>query len=447
MPASLSDINNLRTILGRLNAERPAGLGGSTGETPYQEREGDFLRRLDLEVTSRQGKARVLVTGQIGVGKSSELRHFYQLKRRKEASAFWVHCDLESEEHPERCGATGVLLAVFRDCWGATKNLRDESYRSPRRPSHAFQEFNKIRDEILIRLIEWLKGEYGDDKKGVDFQFGGMLFPVFLEEKNRALAMILGKAAKHEAVSKPSDRFGLAPDSLVNLLNRLLNWLAERKDGRSPVLIIDHVDKIRDGAAAHEVLLEIVPEWNRIDASIVMTAPYEYTLGELRNSVEANWGRPLMVYPVEMPELDSAQVPSIYWDITKAAGLRSLIDDESLTILSHYSGGVLRTFVQFLIQSCKEAHLAGHRSIEPSDARVVVSDYERSYQDFGSRHLDLLDEIDRKGTGLGEATVLLRSPIALLVTEPRGEEQQIRVHPSARAALERHRLKKERALA
>jgi len=77
MPHSLTNLQELRTVLGQLNAERPAVLTKQPGRTRYADRGGDFFKRLDLEITSRQGKARVLITGQIGVGKSSELVNYF----------------------------------------------------------------------------------------------------------------------------------------------------------------------------------------------------------------------------------------------------------------------------------------------------------------------------------------------------------------------------------
>ena len=80
MSGSLREIQVLRSVLGRLNAERRAERRllreGDSARTAYQDRGGDFRRRLLLGVESRKGKARILVTGQIGVGKSSELWDF-----------------------------------------------------------------------------------------------------------------------------------------------------------------------------------------------------------------------------------------------------------------------------------------------------------------------------------------------------------------------------------
>jgi hypothetical protein len=270
---------------------------------------------------------------------------------------------------------------------------------------------------------------------------------VFLNEPNQALALVLGKAAQHEAVSKPSDRFGLVPDSLINLLNRLLDWFTSRIRGSAPLLIIDHVDKIRDAAAAEDVLVKAVPQWNRIRASIVMTAPYEHTLGALRHSVESKWGRPIMLYPVPIPELSSGSIAAIYLKIMKNAGLDALMREESLRVLAHYSGGILRSYVQFLIDACKEAHLAGHEGIEPSDARKVVQDAEMAYKDYTIKELALLDEISAKETGLSEAATLLRSPIGLVVAEPKRGEPELLVHPLARSALAKYQLKKRKAWA
>lgn len=439
--ASLTNLQDLRTILGRLNAEKPAGLGRREGETEHQERDGDFLKRLNLEIISRQGKARVLITGQIGVGKSSELRCFFRQRTiEKQKASFWVYCDLEREEHPERCGATGVFLAIFRDCWRASHKINEKF------PIDSFlqREYQQLRDEILRRLTDWLKGELFQSSEKVLFKFGGMDFPVFLNDKSHALALILSKAAQHEAVSLPSERFGLVPDSLVNLLNNLLSWFKRVHNGRSPVLIVDHVDKIRDSSSAREVLSEAVPHWQRIEASIVITAPYEYTLGEMRHSVESYWGKPLMIYPLDIPDFGDDGIPSFYKDICKSSGLSALITDESLRWLAHYSGGIPRTFVLFLIESCKEAYMAGHKRVEISDAQMVIYNAERAYQDYGPIETSLLDQITNNQIGLNQAATLLRSPIGLLVCKPKEGEQPLRVHPLAEKMLERYRFKLEK---
>jgi hypothetical protein len=433
MPKPLSNLQQLRTALGRLNAERRAGLGRYEGETQYEPRAEEFHRRLALEVTSRRGKARTLVTGQIGVGKSSELWRFFQDQKRT-YEEFIIFCDLEQEEHPERCGATGVFLTIFRDCWRETERFKRKQH-----------ELAQLREEILTRLIDWLGGKRVEKDYKVLFQFGGMDFPVFLNKPDTALALVLGKAAQHEAVSEPSDRFGLAPDSLVNLLNKLLDWFTSQIRSNAPLLVIDHVDKIRDAAAAEDVLVRAVPHWNRIRASIVMTAPFEHTLGDLRYSVESKWGRPIMLYPVPIPELSSGSISPIYLEIVKNAGLDALIDEESLRLLARYSGGILRSYVQFLIDACKEAYLAEHDRIEPSDARKVIQDAEIAYQDYPTRELALLEEVSDKETGLGEAATLLRSPIGLIVAEPKHGEPELLVHPLARSALAKYQLKKRKA--
>ncbi len=435
MPKPLSDLQQLRTVLGRLNAERRAGPAKREGETRYERRAEEFHERLALEVTSRRGKARVLVTAQIGVGKSSELWEFFRTQQ-KASNEFVVHCDLEQEEHPERCGATGVFLTIFRDCWRETQRFSQGQRALPR-----------LRDEILTRLIEWLGGERVETDNKVMFQFGGMGFPVFLNEPNKALGLVLGKAAQHEAVSAPSDRFGLVPDTLINLLNKLLDWCTSQIRSGPPLLIVDHVDKIRDAAAAEDVLVRAVPQWNRIRASIVMTAPFEHTLGGLRHSVESKWGRPIMLYPVPIPELSSGPIPPIYLKIVKNAGLDALMHGDSLRLLAHHSGGVLRSYIQFLIDASKEAHLAKHDRIEPPDARRVIQAAEIAYQDYTTKELALLDEISAKETGLGEAATLLRSPIGLVVSEPQDGEPELLVHPLARAALAKYQLKKRKAWA
>ena len=277
MPSPLSDLQQLRTVLGRLDAERPASSEILDDRMPYVEREDGFQRRLELELLSRKGKARLLVSGQIGVGKSSELRR-YAFEHKQLADSFYIFSDLEKEMQPEHCGAAAALLAIFRDCWSAAS-----SYGGTHDP-----ERRSIRNATIETLVDWLKGEYKEEKRNVVFRFHGMEYPVSLTEpsKDSGLLLILGKAALHQAVSQPADRFGLIPDTLLNQLNRLLNWI-QQKSRRQPVILVDHVDKIRDPNAAKEVLVDAHPQWQRLAASLVITAPFEYTLGDLRNSVES----------------------------------------------------------------------------------------------------------------------------------------------------------------
>lgn len=432
---TLTDIQFLKEVLKRLDPEKPARVG-VPGRTEHQSRGGDLIRRLELEAS--RGNARVLVTGQIGVGKSSELWLFFRQRLSgRQRTGFCVYCDLEKEEHPERCGATGVFLTILRDCWGATKSLQDFLQKR--------EVYFKIRDGILDNLIDWLKGERTSEGNKVTFRFGGMDFPIWINERDKALALLLVKAAQHEAVSVRSERFGLIPDQLVNLMNRLLGWLRDIHLGNPPLLIIDHVDKIRDESSAREVLVEVIPQWQRINASIIMTAPYEYTLGDMRNSVESYWGNPIMIFPLEFPELEDQKIPPFYQKIVESCGLKEMIEFESLRMLAHYSGGIPRTFVQLLIQACKEAHLAGHDNIEPSNAQTVVFNAERAYQDYGPAELKLLDQISSDSVGLSAASTLLRSPIGLLVMPPQKGEHLFRTHPLAESILDRYRSRKKQA--
>lgn len=436
----ISSLAVLQTILSKIDAEKPAAQG-LLGRTEHQMRDDDFLKRLKLEAIQRTN-SRVLVTGQIGVGKSSELNHFfYKRFTEPQRTGFWVYCDLEKGEHPERCGATGVLLTILRDCWGATKSLQERLRASGPGLSRMY---DNVRSEILEALIDWLKANISPDGKRVVFRFGGMDFPVSLSDKDSALGLILSKVTQHEAVSTRSERLGLVPDRLVNTINHLFRWVSALHSNRKPLIILDHVDKIRDETAAREVLVELIPQWKRLDASVIMTAPYEYTLGEMRNSVESYWGKPLMIYPIGLPELDSQKVPDFYIGITKSCGLDEALSFEVLRVLAHFSGGIPRTFVQFLLQTVKEAHLAGHKNVLMSDAQAVIFAAQMAYQDYSPKQLDLLEQIGKNKIGLGSAAVLLRSPIGLLVFPQEGGRQKFRIHPLAENVLYNYqKVKKE----
>jgi hypothetical protein len=432
--SDLSNINFLRLVLEKLSAEKPSALN-QKGRTEHQRRESDLLKRLFLEAANDTGQTRVLVTGQIGVGKSSELEYFFRNRSIGGKTGFWIYSDLEKGEHPEHCGATGVLLTILRDSWGAIRGIK----RNYNYVSTALQKrLQDIRKDILEAMIDWLKAEKSPNGAEVTFRFGGMDFLVQLGELDSALGLILGKAAQHEAVSDRSERIGLAPDRLISIMNHLFVWFSELHSGIPPLIILDHVDKIRDNSAAKEVLVELIPVWKKLAASIIMTAPYEYTLGEMRHSVESYWGKPLMVYPLDFPEIDATSIQPFYPKVCENARLKDSIDIASLQLLAHYSGGIPRSFIQFLIQACKEAYLTGHKNILMSDAQAVIFSAQMAYQDYGPTQIDLLEQISKNKVGLSSASVLLRSPIGLLVLSPELGHQPLKIHPLAEPVLQNY---------
>ena len=155
-----------------------------------------------------------------------------------------------------------------------------------------------------------------------------------------------------------------------------------------------------------------------------------------------------MVSPVSIPDAlpsrPGDKLDPIFLQITKNAGLDALILPQSLSYLAYYSGGILRTFVQFLIDACKEAHLSGEDKIDLSAAESVVQSAQMAYKDFSFDDLALLDRITTNDAGLGEASKLLRSPIGLLVRETPEVELQLRVHPLAESAIAKYRLRTEK---
>ena len=154
--------NPLVAALQRLNAERPAGGRDALERVDRPER--DVIRQLRLNLDTASHPARLLLTGQIGVGKSSELWHLQRLYRESERF-LPIHCDLESQMSPERCGAIGVLLAMFRDALSDYPDLVGQ--RQPRR---------ELVDRIMNDLVDWL----GATKTGsaISFPIGGMDFAV-----------------------------------------------------------------------------------------------------------------------------------------------------------------------------------------------------------------------------------------------------------------------------
>lgn len=414
----------LRASLLRLNAQLPAGVMGS--KLPRVERSASkVVERLRLELDTAGGRARILLTGQIGVGKSSELWELWRQYKHSQ-SVLAIHCDLEKEMSPERCGALGVLLALFRDAWNSHLSFPGG------------QQPEGVTDRIFSALVDWLGATKRES--GYVFRFGGMDFPVALKQgKSAIVAVALGKAAQHQALVQRDPSEGVIPDRLMALFNEYLRYL-KNKTNRDVLLVADHVDKIRSESAARDALIDASSHWGRLDASLVMTAPYEFTLGEMRSSVEGFWRRPLVLYPEPIPELQPPEpLPSFYVQVRQVVGLASLVSDEDLRYLAHYSGGIPRMFILLLSAAVKHAIFAGAARVEAHHTQMAIGDAQADYQDYLEDDLELLDQIVSTQQGLGKAMQLLRSPISLLVSRAPDGASMFRAHPLAERSLRLHR--------
>lgn len=415
-PRSARD--RLRAALVRLRPELPAGAPDALSRVPRSSRAHDELM---LSVETGGDYPRVLLSGQIGVGKSTELRQFSN-SMKAQPSHLVVHCDLEKEMSPERCGALGVLLAMFRDAWAAYVFFKAEH-------SHTLAR------RTYDTLIEWLRGQ----RKGRDvvFEFGGMSFPISDETPlGKRVHIVLGKAAQHEALAQRRPDEGL-PDKLVAQFNDYLDHLRKRS-GRTPLLLVDHVDKIRDPAAAEQTFVAARSHWNRLRAGLIFTAPFERMLGPMRGVIEDTWGRPVIVYPEVIPDLGvDAPMPDFYKWMRAQLELDDGLGDDELRLLAHYSGGLPRAFVLLLGGAIRAALFADDQRVTRAHVERTVDDAESDYRDFSREQLQKLDELERTQQGLAAVDVapLLRSPIALLVQA----NHELRIHPLALRRVERLR--------
>lgn len=419
----------LLAALRKLVAERPAGEQAALPRVPRQGlRIADGLA-LGLQVAAE--RARVLMTGQIGAGKSTELREF-EHQAKKSSDFLVIHCDLEKEMSPERCGALGVMLAVFRDAWNFHQVLQ--------KPQPV-----GLAQKIIEWLVEWL-GAHQTDTDYL-FSFGGGSFPISRSNPGNAVSVVLGKAAQHQALLERHPEEGVLPDKLVALCNDYLGYLSSLKN-KPVVLLVDHVDKVRDERAAGQILVDAVSHWRRLRAALIMTAPYEYTLGSTRSSVENFWGRPLIVYPEPIPEASGeGAVPEFYRWMRSASGLEGALADGELRTLAYFSGGIPRVFVLLLAAAVRCALFAEHARVEASDVGRAISDAESDYQDYGDDAMAMVDTIVKTQQGLSQARDALRSPIALLVRPKDDGGTSFHVHPLAERSLQAVRLRRRLATA
>ncbi len=430
-----ADESDLTLVLARLNPDRPASKAGQDGLTPYQARGDDFARRLNRDA---RVSTRILVTGQTGVGKSSELHRFVQ---EPHGHDWVVHADLEVGQHPDHLGMTGVILNLLRACWRSPPDygpleVLESSFESS--SSSAVDLREAIRDRVLTHLLDVFEARKSADERTATLRLAGRREKIDLTNRAAAIERILKEAASTPWLDDAVNSDSAVRDQCGRLLIEVLDHFRRaRSKRRRWIFVIDHLDRVRVPTVAEDILVRSSRIWKSIDATIVMTAPRECTIGESREAVESFWGKPIMLYPAPIPESPKGAIPGIFRRVVAGAGMQEVIDDTCVRLLARSSGGFLRTYVQLLAQAAKEANFRSSERIELRDAQFAVHEAERSYQDLSGDEVDRLGQILTDQAGLAKGASLLRPPIGLIVALDSNGEQELRAHPLADRALER----------
>jgi hypothetical protein len=287
---------DLREILRRLNPNIPAGLDASA--IPRTARDSAAVRQLRTLLLA-DPYAKSLLTGHIGVGKSTEL---LQLCRDLESERFVVWCSLAQSLGVHNTRTFSLLIVIL---------------------------------EAMIRA--WTT-QLGGIPPGLAERLSAEAESL-LETKRPARITITGRRLLDTyahilrvlALEHRGPRAMLAKREVEPLVHscEVVTKELENKATKPVLLVIDDLDKVRDEETQHELFIDRAGAWMRLPCGVLATLPLDGLFTQRGRELDHVWGEIGILDPLPVPEPQSPSTEE-EWEVRNRAPRWQPLKDPNL---------------------------------------------------------------------------------------------------------------------
>jgi hypothetical protein len=438
MPAKVSNVPpNLRDVLRRLNPNKPAGSDSTA--IPRVARDSNALRQLHAHIGA-DPYAKALLTGHIGVGKSTEL---FELANELRPERHVIICSIAQTLGVQNLDAFALLIVVLEACiqsWMANlgampaglveelanhvRNLLPEGKRPPKDSGPSmFREFQRMQ-EIFGQIPKKITSG---------------------EQLARLYSEVLQRLALRYVT--PEQLATLDPSSIAMSCEVLLKEL-ESHAGKPVLLLIDDLDKVGNIVAQSDIFLDRAMALQRLHCGIVATCPLDMLFAPRGRELDHVWGPAYILDPFPVPDpigtsaADTKLKP--YLTILRSIGAQNAFSALQCRKVAGASGGILRAFVYACGACVTYALEAGENHVRDYHIDLVARDQTDLWRGRleDADYAALTAVLDTGGSNVPKAIHLLRAGV-LIRDGAAQDERQFRPAPWVMPLLDTYRKRKQ----
>lgn len=373
-------------------------------------RRGSLPEQLEADIVSSDS-VKLLVAGQRGMGKTTELRRFVSLLDEREfIPVFLQFGSQESISEP------GLLAAMAESLYASLENGVAETELK------ALQSWFEQEDRTT--LVE--EGSQGEAGLGGDF--------LVLSGK--------AKVAHRKSTAKTSKKTVVKTKrELVTSFNDFVERV-RAKMKRRVVFVVDDIDKVQDSKSIESTFIHSAHLIGEIACPCVFTVPITYATSTYLRIASLPYNA---IYRVPAVELlgPSGQIKAEGFDFMREILSRRMIYNpippELLDVLMRYSGGVLVDALRLTYGVCKQVILNSRANLHAA----VESEFQRIVDDF--KYVFDRPALWKKLSGFCKTVdkrvfvteeLILELLYKMIVIEYRDSEMWFDLHPAARRLYE-----------
>jgi hypothetical protein len=356
--------------------------------------------------------AKVLLTGHIGVGKSTELFH---LAREMDAARWVIECPVGQSLGVHNVNTFALLLVLLRDAvrsWvtklgDVSAGLVQELVAQLNLLLHENSR-SRPRDDILVpHLIPPRMLLRSGEKISREIRTGADLARLYDEMLYR---VALGSATFEQLVTLDLTPVARSCEIVMKEL--------EHTTAKPILLVIDDLDKVRNEEAKVDVFLKRAMVWLRLPCGIVSTAPLDMSLSRSGAEMDQIWFDVQVLDPLPVPaEEGLLDEPALqpYLQLIRLAGAHEVFSALQCRRLAIASSGLPRTFVS-ACAACVARAIEGRQDhIRDHHIDLVLRDVTDRWRGRleDSDYAALVAVLDSGGSNVPAALGLLRDGVLI----------------------------------
>jgi hypothetical protein len=346
----------------------------------------------------------MLLTGHIGVGKSTELLY---LAQEMNAERFVIKCSIAQTFGVHNLDTFSLLLIILE------ASIRAWLERIGELPPDLIEE-------LVNHLKKWQPKQHVSELSLAD-TLSELVNQSPDERPKSSHLLALYSQTLHRFALRcvPTQQIATLELSAITVSCEMVLKALEKQAGQSILLIIDDLDKIRDEQTQIDLFLDRAMAWLHLPCSFVATLPLDVLFSQWGRELDYIWGDVQILEPLPVPLFQAEKsledlALQFYLNLLRSFEADKVITGLQCRKLAHLSSGLPRQFVRLCSTCVRYAFDASEKHVRDYQINLAQHDLIALWRSrLNEEDYDILASVIDLGANVPKALHLLRDNLLI----------------------------------
>jgi hypothetical protein len=374
LEAAMANLNEQTSLI----FEKKADIPFSASPSFYIDRPDNPMNELKTFLLTSPGNDKILFSGHMGSGKSTELNRFS------------VEPEIQERFFVIKYSISEILNIIDIDYIDFLLSFAAYLYLK------ASDEGISFTSPVLKTVEKWVKYFKSEMKDWKEETRARSIAKGIYDFFNRVSVILLRELALRDQVKKTIQR---NINGLLSVINTLVTYIDSQLGDKELLIIIDDLEKIPDIKKAEDLFINAGTYMTVPQCKIIYTVPIALCYSIKFKPLMSIFSNSYFLPNIKVREKNGTgkiDPSGCMREFLKRRIDIERIDKKAVDLMIENSAGVAREFVRILKNSCIKAISRGYDTIETDTVKSVIAalrnEYERGLE---KRHMDVLQTVEK----------------------------------------------------